>query len=42
LPLASVAVQVTVVVPMAKIEPDGGAQSTTGAGSTSSVAVGGS
>ena len=40
LPVASVAVQVTVVVPRSKAEPLGGVQPTVGAGSTSSVAVG--
>nr|WP_238145304.1 hypothetical protein [Antricoccus suffuscus] len=38
-PAVSVAVQDTTVVPTAKTDPDGGAQSTTGLGSTSSVAV---
>ena len=40
LPVASVAVQVTVVVPRSNAEPLGGVQPTVGAGSTSSVAVG--
>ena len=39
LPLASVAVQSTVVLPTAKVEPDGGTQVTVGAGSTLSVAL---
>ena len=37
---ASVAVQVTVVVPKAKVEPLAGVQLTVGLGSTASVAVG--
>jgi hypothetical protein len=40
LPLVSVAVQVTVVLPTAKVFPDGGTQTTVGCGSTLSVAVG--
>ena len=39
LPVASTAVQSTVVRPTGKLEPDGGTQVTTGAGSQSSVAV---
>ena len=39
MPLASVAMQVTVVWPIGKSEPDGGVQVTIGAGSASSVAV---
>ena len=38
-PLASTAVQCTVVRPTGKLEPDGGTQVTTGVGSTLSVAV---
>src|SRR5919199_2202158 len=42
LPLASVAVQVTVVVPSAKVEPEGGVHATAiGPGSIASLAVGG-
>jgi len=37
-PDASVAVQVTIVVPRGKKAPDGGTQTTTGAGSAQSVA----
>src|SRR3954447_27059086 len=40
LPLASLAVQVTVVVPTANLEPEAGSQVTTGFGSSLSVAVG--
>jgi hypothetical protein len=40
LPPVSVAVQVTVVVPSAKVFPDGGTHTTVGCGSVSSVAVG--
>ena len=40
LPDASVAVQVTVVVPTGNTEPDAGSHATTGPGSTSSTAVG--
>ncbi len=39
LPAASVAVQVTVVVPSGNVLPDAGEQTTTGDGSLSSVAV---
>ena len=39
LPDASIAVQVTVVVPLAKVEPDGGVQTGTSAPSQSSLAV---
>ena len=38
LPEASVAVQVTIVVPSGKVEPDAGEQVTAGEGSTASVA----
>ena len=41
LPEDSVAVQVTVVVPLLKVEPDAGEQTTVGAGVQLSVAVGG-
>ena len=40
LPLASLATQVTVVVPTANLEPEAGSQVTTGFGSSLSVAVG--
>src|SRR4051794_12979378 len=40
LPLASVAVQVTTVWPILKVEPDGGVHTTFGFGSSLSVAVG--
>ena len=39
LPVASVAVQATVVVPSGKVEPDAGEQTTDGLRSTASVAV---
>jgi O-glycosyl hydrolase len=39
LPLASCALQVTVVMPIANVEPDAGLQVTVGFGSTASVAV---
>src|SRR5437588_8250551 len=39
LPVASVAVQLTIVLPIANVEPDAGAQLTLGFGSTLSVAV---
>jgi len=39
LPAASVAVQVTVVIPMRKMLPEGGVQRTLGEGSTLSVAL---
>jgi hypothetical protein len=39
LPLASVAVQLTVVVPIGNVDPEAGAQATGGLGSSLSVAV---
>jgi hypothetical protein len=39
-PASSVAVQVTVVVPKPKVEPEGGAQATLGEASQLSVTVG--